>query len=174
MEYEASNHSSSLFTGQRESWKRGHIAVGLRVFRGSGGGPVEEAVIGNLFQDLLKIGAEDVGGGGTPHLASSEKESDEFRRNVDVAEMFKENAPGSERRSVQLLHAEKLRNLGAEAKAGGNSGAFYDQGFRSALTSTLRCFSSVLLIAAAIGTERARRGEMDFGSVAGKKNSRKD
>nr|GMC61341.1 hypothetical protein Iba_chr02bCG19140 [Ipomoea batatas] len=46
-------------------WKRGHVAVGLRVFRGSGGGSVKEAVIGDLFQDLLKIGEEEVGGGGT-------------------------------------------------------------------------------------------------------------
>nr|GME01995.1 hypothetical protein Iba_contig3467CG0010 [Ipomoea batatas] len=48
-----------------EPWKRGHVAVGLRVFRGSGCGSVEEAVIGDMRQDLLKIGAEDVGGGGT-------------------------------------------------------------------------------------------------------------
>nr|GMD93337.1 hypothetical protein Iba_chr14fCG6460 [Ipomoea batatas] len=44
-------------------WKRGHVAVGLRAFRGSCGGSVKEAVIGDLFQDLLKIG-EEVGGGG--------------------------------------------------------------------------------------------------------------
>nr|GMD22378.1 hypothetical protein Iba_chr08aCG10240 [Ipomoea batatas] len=39
--------------------------VGLRVFRGSGCGSVEEAVIDDMRQDLLKIGAEEVGGGGT-------------------------------------------------------------------------------------------------------------
>nr|GMD82521.1 autophagy-related protein 8F [Ipomoea batatas] len=48
------------------------IDVGLRVFRGSGCGSVEEAVIGDMRQDLLKIGAEDVGGGGTLYLVPAD------------------------------------------------------------------------------------------------------
>nr|GMD84340.1 hypothetical protein Iba_chr14aCG13800 [Ipomoea batatas] len=145
----------------------------------------------------------------TNHLASSEKEGDELRRNADVAEMFRENAPGRKRRSVQLLHAREIMKPRCRRESRGKFRRILRPGKQiyssttlqqklmikesewsflfpyfacgwDAMKSTARlielilCFSSALLMAAAIGTERARRGEMDFGGVAGKKSSPKD